>query len=317
MAWLVRLGEAASMAAYNTASLALMGDLLAERDRRGQRMGTYRGIGSLAFAGGALIGGRLADAYSLRLILVVSALAIHVRWPDGHDLARGTGRRMAARDAGVPATPPAPHPASGPRFSLSGPSGWRPGLPLLFLGGVFLWTTAWNAQASMWPNYMAAQGYDKTAISSLWGLAGLIEAPAMRLAGQWSDLIGREALLGASGLGAVAVLLGYIALSRILPALFGIQFVRGLTFGSYTANAMTFAVESGDDQARGRNSGLFNTMSSAGNLAGLLLGGTVAQAGGFALMFGVCAFAALLGGACFWGLRWRRARARRLARGIS
>ena len=73
-AWLVRLGEAASNAAYSTTSLALMGDLLATRDRRGQRMGVYRGLGSLAFAVGALLGGRLADHFSLRLTLQVCAL---------------------------------------------------------------------------------------------------------------------------------------------------------------------------------------------------------------------------------------------------
>jgi MFS family permease len=33
------------------------------RSQRGVRMGVYRGAGSLAFALGAVVGGRLADAY--------------------------------------------------------------------------------------------------------------------------------------------------------------------------------------------------------------------------------------------------------------
>ena len=76
MAWAARLWEAAALAAYGTASLALMGDLLGgvdEARRRGLRMGIYRGIGSLAFAAGAVIGGPLADAYSLRAMLAACA----------------------------------------------------------------------------------------------------------------------------------------------------------------------------------------------------------------------------------------------------
>jgi MFS family permease len=85
----------------------------------------------------------------------------------------------------------------------------------------------------------------------------------------------------------------------------GVQVLRGLTFGAYTSNAMTFAVESGDERTRGSHSGLFNTVSGMGQLAGLLLGGTLAQAGGFTFMFGVFAVTALLSGACFLMLRRR------------
>jgi MFS family permease len=315
LAWLARVGEAASMAAYSTASLALMGDLLAARGRRGQRMGIYRGIGSLAFALGAVAGGRLADLDSLRAtFLLCTALYL------------GAGLVALALHE-IPAARPGkrePTPSSEPIAVLQGESllptpltrlswahgrviarrtHWKPGLPVLFLCGAFLFTTAWQAQASMWPNFMASLGYSKTAISSLWGLAAVVEAPSMWLAGQWSDVVGRAALLSAGGLSAAIVILSYALLSRLLPALAGIQFVRGLSFGSFTANAMTYAVESGDNHSRGRNSGLYNMVNGAGQLAGLLLGGTLAQAGGFAVMFVVCAGAALLGGLCFLALQ--------------
>lgn len=311
-AWLVRLGEAASNAAYSTTSLALMGDLLATRDRRGQRMGVYRGLGSLAFAVGALLGGRLADHFSLRLTLQVcaslylaaAAVALILR-----ESRSATVRRSAPRIEAVSA--PASAGLGGRRSAFgwkdraAGWRGWRPGLPLFFLAGVFLWTMTWYGQASMWPNHMAALGYAKTEISSLWGLAALIEAPAMRFAGQWSDVVGRGALLAVGGFTATLVLCGYVALSQILPALVGVQVLRGVAFGSYTANAMTFAVEWGDETTRGRNSGLLSTVSGAGQLAGLLLGGTLAQAGGFRMMFGVFAATAAAAGACFLALRAR------------
>jgi DHA1 family tetracycline resistance protein-like MFS transporter len=304
-AWIVRLFEAASMAAYSTASLALMGDLIAARDRRGQRMGSYRGIGSLAFAGGALVGGRLADASSLRttfdlcaaLYLLAAVAALIIKELPARQTT-GSENRLAPAQVG----PQRPW-----RARLAG---WRPGLPVLFLSGVFLFMLAWNGQASMWPNYLAAMGHSKTAISSLWALAGLVEAPSMWLAGGWSDLLGREALLAAGGVGAAVLILSYALLARLLPALVGIQLVRGLTFGSYTATSMTAAVEGGDERHRGSNSGLFNMVGSAGQLAGLLMGGTLAQVGGFGMMFTTFSLAAALAAGCFFAL-WRGKRPRK------
>lgn len=292
-AWAVRLGEAAAMAAYSTASLALMGDLLSSSGARGKRMGIYRGIGSLAFAGGAFIGGRLADASSLRTTFALAAafyfvaalIALTLREP-----------RIERPQTDFPTAQPVVRRPSTAR---------RPGLPWPFLAGVFLWMMTWNGQASMWPNYMASLGYAKTAISSLWGLAGLIEAPSMLVAGQLSDVVGRAALLTAGGVGASLVMLGYLLLSGTLLALLGVQIVRGMTFGSYTANAMTFAVEAGDERMRGANSGLLNTVSGAGQLVGLYLGGTLVQAQGFPFMWTVFVGTALASAACFATLRRR------------
>ncbi len=307
LAWLARTGEAMSMAAYGTASLALMGDLLATRSRRGQRMGVYRGIGSLAFAAGAVAGGRLADLDSLRASFLLCAalylsagllaLALHeVRVP------RPARPGLPPSEAG--STPGGTHHPEwiDDRAAARSPR-WRPGLPVFFLCGIFLFTAAWQAQASMWPNFMASLGYSKTAISGLWGLAAAVEAPAMWLTGGWSDALGRAALLSAGGFGAAVVILGYALLSHMLPAIPGIQCVRGLSFGSFTANSMTFAIEAGDEHSRGQNSGLFNMVSSGGQLVGLLLGGTLVQADGFSLMFAVCAGAALLSALCFLALQ--------------
>lgn len=293
-AWVVRLIEAAFAAAYSTASLAFVGDLLAQRDRRGQRMGTYRGIGSLAFAGGALVGGRLADALSLRTVFIACAVLY----------ALAAGVALLLRETAAPRTERALA-AARPERRPDRLRGLAAGLPLLFLAGVFLWTVAWNGQASMWPNYMATLGHSNTTISTLWGLAGLVEAPALRLTGQLSDVMGRSVLLAAGGIGAAVVMLGYILLSRLLPALVGVQVVRGVVFAAYTGNAMTFAVESADASTRGRHSGLFNTVTGAGQLAGLLLGGTLAQTGGFPFMFAVFGAAGLLAGVCFLLLRGR------------
>jgi len=307
-AWIVRLGEAGSMAAYSTASLALVGDVLAARGGRGQRMGTYRGIGSLAFAAGALVGGTLAERASLAHTFALCALLYFGAALLGlllHEAGSVPGRQFS----------PAPVAEANPGADLADQGHARSGvparrleLPPLFLAGVALWTLAWYAQASLWPNYMASLGYNKVLISGLWGLAALIEAPAMRLSGQLADLAGREALLTAGGFGAVLVVLGYALLGRMAPLLVGLQVLRGLVFGGYTASAMTYAVEAAGESARGRGSGEFNTAEAVGRLVGLFLAGSLAQSSGFVAMFGACAAAAFLGGLCFWVLRFRHDR---------
>jgi MFS family permease len=315
-AWLVRLGEAAAMAAYSTSSLALMGDLLSSQGGRGRRMGLYRGIGSLAFAGGAMIGGRLADATTLRTTFALAAgfyavaalLALTLRERGTGGRGMGASRQSSVVSSQSSAVGGRPSSVGGQRSVVGGlRSALRLGLPLPFLAGVFLWMMTWNGQASMWPNYMASLGYAKTEISSLWGLAGLIEAPSMLLAGQLSDVVGRAVLLTAGGVGASLVMVGYLVLSGALLTLLVVQIVRGVTFGSYTANAMTFAVEWGDERSRGANSGLLNTTAGAGQLIGLYLGGTLVQLWGFQFMWGVFAVTALLSAVCFLVLR-RRAR---------
>ncbi|MBV7328003.1 MFS transporter [Chloroflexi bacterium TSY] len=85
-AWGARLTTSLFTAAYTTLGLALMGDIL-EQDAiratngegnprqgdKGRRMGFYRGLGSFAFAIGAVSGGWLADLYNLRLVFAICA----------------------------------------------------------------------------------------------------------------------------------------------------------------------------------------------------------------------------------------------------
>ncbi|HHW88188.1 MAG TPA: MFS transporter [Chloroflexi bacterium] len=286
-AWPARLLDALSMAGVSTLGLTLMGDTLDASQRRGRSMGLTRGLASLAFAAGAFMGGRLADAFGISSVFGVCggflaaaalvALLLHEVKPTPVAVA-------------VAAPPVAPSP--------------RPlGLPALFLAGVVLWTAAHVASTSMWPNYMEANGYSKTTISSLWSLAALIEMPAMWLGGALSDITGRAVVLAAGGVLVATVQIGYLLLVASLPALLGVQMVRGFGFGSYTAASMTFASEVGGKAQRGGNSGLFNTAGSAGQLAGSLLGGMLVQAAGFRTLFLVCAGLALCSALCFLLLR--------------
>ena len=89
----------------------------------------------------------------------------------------------------------------------------------------------------------------------------------------------------------------------ILPALGGAQVLRGLAYGSYTANAMTFTTESAAHDRRGSVSGVFAAVSSAGQLAGTLAGGFIVQAVGFGPLFALGALGAAAAAVCFWRLK--------------
>ncbi len=292
-AWAIRLMEGVAIAAYVTPSLALMGDLLQHQGRRGRRMGVYRGVASFMFAGGAFLGGRVADASSIRTVLSICA-GVYV-------LAAISGLFVRESAPPAPASPGRDEPAAAAPASNPGDE-TRP-LPWIFLAGVLLWTAAHNAGASMWPNYMAYLGYAKTTLTSLWGLAALVEFPAMAFSGMASDVVGRAPLLIAGGATAAVVHIGYLSLAALLPALLAIQVLRGFAFGSFTTTGMTFAAEWGGQTRRGRNSGVFNAANGAGGILGASLGGSIVQIFGFGALYAVCAALAVASAICFVVLR--------------
>lgn len=305
-AWPLHLIGSLATAAYTTLSLAILADvfsLAAETEKtllrswgQGRQMGLYRGLGSFAFAVGAIFGGRLADALSLRAIFVACAAlyfaaGLCALFLNESALMRTKPfEKSAVREAG--STP----------VGGNGPAA-RQRLPRLFLSGVALWIMAHSASASMWPNYMRDLGYSKSSVGSLWGLAAFVEFPAMVAAGALSDVLGTVVMLSAGGFLIGVVNIGYLALAHLLPALLGIQIVRGLGFGSYTTSAMTFTTSFGASHSRGRTSGLFYATAGAGQLLGSYLGGTLADWRGFGFMYGFCATSALAAGLCFVLLR--------------
>jgi MFS family permease len=117
--------------------------------------------------------------------------------------------------------------------------------------------------------------------------------------------VGRAPLLAAGAFGVSLVFLGYIFVAQWLPALVGVQVLRGLSYGSYMASAMTYAAEHGNRQNRGSVSGIYSAATGGGQLAGTLTGGLVVQAFGFSPLFALCALAAIAGGICFLTLNSR------------
>lgn len=308
--------SALASAAYGTASLALMGDLLERGDNtRGLHMGTYRGLASLGFGLMALIAGTVADRLSLSApFWIAAALA----------LSAGLVALFVQEPAGRPSTPPGALRASlrqAPgdlarkiggltqvivqigRRTRCAPAAQAPDrateLPLApLLLASLLWSLVTGAVYAVWANYMVSDiGYTPTVMSRLWAVASLSEFPLMILAGWLSDRIGRLPMLSL-GFGAwCLVFVGYIA-APVMPWIIGVQLLRGFAFSAFTATAMAYAAEVRGRDQRGRVSGLYSSAGGLGSILGGAVGGTLTQLLGFRAMFGVNA-AVILGGAIY------------------
>ncbi len=314
-----------AQAAYGTANLALIGDLLAHQDSgRGRRMGTLRGIGSLGFGTMAFISGSVADLTSIRIPYVVAGVlallatlaALKVReteaWSDiGRDQ-RPSKLWRTIRERVDPLL------CAARRLSellprVDNTAHRNQGLPLPpLLVSVFLWSLVTGAVYALWANYMVDDvGYARSAMSRLWALASLSELPLMILAGWLSDRIGRLSMLSASFVAWALVFLGYI-LAPGMPWIIAIQLLRGFAYSGFTATAMIYAAEARGKEERGRVSGLYNTAGGLGSILGASVGGFLVQFGSFRLMIGMN-MALILGGALYIGIL-ALARHRRLVR---
>lgn len=307
--------SALATAAYSTASLALMGDLLEQGNTtRGLHMGTYRGLASLGFGLMALIAGTVTDRLGLSspffiaaaLALSAGLVALFVQEPAGRPPSHGAVRAWLRQAPGDLArkirgltqvivqigrsTRPTPEAETTDR---------SPALPLApLLLASLLWSLVTGAVYAVWANYMVTDiGYTPTLMSRLWAVASLSEFPLMILAGWLSDRIGRLPMLSLGFAAWSLVFAGYIA-APMMPWIIGVQLLRGFAYSAFTATAMAYAAEVRGRDQRGRVSGLYSSAGGLGSILGGAVGGTLTQLLGFRAMFGVNA-ALILGGAIY------------------
>jgi MFS family permease len=281
-AWAGRLLDGLGASAYITVSLAAIGQVLAASGRRGRAMGLFRGIGSVAYAGGALLGGWAAQRWGLSFPFLAAAA---ISAPAALAAAR---LDLAAAPAAAQAITP-----------VQAAARRRTTLPVAFLAGTMLYTAGMAAASSMFGNYLHALGRSTTEIGGMASLSAALELPVMAWTGALSDVVGRAPLLAAGG-GAMALALALYVLAAVFaPAIVVGQVIRGAGYASYTSNAMAYTADRSTEADRGTNSGAFNVATNVGQLLGLGLGGTLVQLFGFTTFFAVCAAAAGASAACF------------------
>jgi MFS family permease len=288
--WLIPLHVVLGVAqgAQQVSSLALMGDILEGHPRRGRLVSGYRMSGSLAFSVSIVMSGWIAENVGLRGSFLLAsgvyalsfAVALRITEP----------RRVAttSRQAGFVGL-------------LRGPM--RPLLILALSFGV-----PFSAVFSVWPIWIAdVLGYGRATFSQLWGIAAFVEVPCILVAGMLVDRVGRRPTFVAGLAGFSLVYLLYV-LEPPLPGLVGAQVVRGVAFAAYTATALTMAIDLAPPQERGRAAGLFTSAQGLAQISGSWLGGPLAAAFGFRVLFALAAVA-VLGGASYSYLALGRARA--------
>lgn len=276
--FIIRIAEGLVMAAYQSGSLALMGDVLEDEAARGRLMGMYRSLGSLAFAGAALTGGLLADQFGLRTPLMLAG-AFHML---AFLLVLGIRERGTTlpTEAAVPAAPVVRERLGDvlPRDPRSRMVLWS------FLALSFVWFFGMGSVVSLWPVYMRGVGYSQTYVSGLWALAALGEVPMLMIAGWMADRWGRKWVIIGGVTGQALVYTAY-TISTALTWLVPVQMIRSLTYSSFETPAMLYATELGLRRQRGRLSGIYYTASGIGGIAGASIGGAVAQMLGLPLMY--------------------------------
>jgi MFS family permease len=334
---------AASQAAYGTASLALMGDLL-ERSKsgRGRRMGTFRGLSSFGFGLMAFTSGTIADRLSLRMPFflaagfALAALVLVLRieetpteadatgndpskslrlsqvpafiWGTARDTVAAVGGAMgqvlvALRERAGNEVAPSQS-READRLSERGER--LPLAPLLI--SALLWSLVTGAVYAVWANYMVHEvGFSRAHMTRLWAVASLSELPLMILAGWLSDRIGRLPMLSLGFVAWTAVFMGYVFVP-VMPWIIVVQLTRGFAYSAFTATAMTYATEVRARSQRGEIAGIYSSAGGIGSIVGASVGGALTQFMGFRVMFTVMA-GLILAGAIYTGIMAVRCRA--------
>ena len=168
--------------------------------------------------------------------------------------------------------------------------------PLLILALSF--GVPFSAVFSVWPIWVAdVLGHGRATFSQLWGIAAFVEVPMMLVAGLMVDRVGRRPVFVVGLTGFAVLYLAYV-LAPPLPGLVAAQLLRGVAFAAYTATALTMAIELAPPEERGRAAGLFTSAQSLAQIAGSWLGGPLAAAFDFPVLFALSA-ATVLGGAAY------------------
>ncbi len=298
----VRLVEGAAYGAYAVASLAMLGDLLADHPHRARLVGAARMSGSLAFSIAAASSGLIAQSFGLPTVyrltstVFLAAFVVSLFLPETRPGPRTAQARPTTSFAEL----------------LRGPM-----LPLLAVAASFNIPFA-SVYFSPWPIWVAqGLGLGQATFSQLWGLASFVEVPCMAIAGYLTDRFGRRltftlgmvGFAGVYGLYLLVATLGGIP-SAMLPSFLGgsegqaalpvlvlAQLLRGFSFAAFTATALTMAIEVSPPEARGRAAGLYSMAESTSNIVGTYAGGPIAQAFGYSTLFAGAGLAVLLGAA--------------------
>jgi oligosaccharide:H+ symporter len=267
--WIIpaRMLEGLVLAAYNTSSLAMIGDLLEGNEHRGRLMGVYRMFGSLAFSIASLIGGSLADAYSIRLPFIIASGCYVLAFI----IVSLIREQAPAKQQKAEQTQEAPQSeASAGISTVSQRALWS------FMLLSFTWAFGMGAVASFWPYFMNSIGYTTAQVGQLWALTAMCEVVWLMVVGWIADRLGSKNVMIFGVMMMACIYFSYTLATSFLWFVL-IQLVRAIAYSCFETPSLLYATELGLRQHRGRLAGLFYSATGIGGIIGAALGGRLAD----------------------------------------
>lgn len=267
--WIIpaRMIEGLVLAAYNTSSLAMIGDLLEGNEHRGRLMGIYRMCGSLAFSIASLLGGSLAEAYSIRLPFIIASGAYVLAFIIASFIREQTGSKPTAKSEQT-----ASEQAGAP--SVMGAVSQRALWSFMLLS--FTWSFGMGAVASFWPYFMNSIGYTTAQVGQLWALTAMCEVVWLMVVGWVAERLGSKNVMIFGVIAMSGIFFSYTLASSFFWFIL-IQLVRAIAYSCFETPSLLYATELGLRQHRGRLAGLFYSATGIGGIIGAALGGRVAD----------------------------------------
>lgn len=244
--------------------------ILGEAERLKMDYGSLRMWGSVGFAVGILVAGRLVSRFGLISIFAAYSLPVvlsllPLKW---------------VREAGVRARPP--------RLGQIGAILANRGLLALLLV-TLLWRVTASAYYTFFTIYITDLGASPTLVSLAWATALVGEVTVLRLSGGWVRRIGVRGLL-LLGLGGSMVRWAVYAVTPSPIVALPFQLLHGLTFGATTTAAVLAVDRIFPGELRSTGQGLLNiVMWGLGGLLGSLGAGALAEAVGYRWLFATSA----------------------------
>lgn len=275
--WIIpaRMLEGLVLAAYNTSSLAMIGDLLEGNEHRGRLMGLYRMCGSLAFSIASLAGGSLAEIYSIRLPFMIASGAYVLAFIIACFIREQATSKPAAKSEQVP-----PEQAGAP--SVIGAVSQRALWSFMLLS--FTWSSGMGAVASFWPYFMNSIGYTTAQVGQLWALTAMCEVVWLMVVGWVAERLGSKNVMIFGVMMMSTIFFSYTLATSFLWFVL-IQLVRAIAYSCFETPSLLYATELGLRQHRGRLAGLFYSATGIGGIIGAALGGRLADWFGMVGMF--------------------------------
>lgn len=284
------------------------------------------GLGALAYGLGAgfiVMSLPLADlgTWGWRLTFVVAGLTLPMIWHARRHLPESDRfERVAAARRAEPSPTPAPAPAPAPRPSGTQPTGTQPsgtlptesrrinGRRFVLVGAIFFLFNVFLAPASQLQNdYLRTErGFSGLTITLFVVLTATPAGLGVLLGGRIADLRGRRAAI-------VPGLLAYGLFNAIMFSVGGppmwVASLLSSVLGALSVPAMgVIAPELFPTARRGGVRGMITAIAVVGSVGGLLLAGTMVDAGSYASAFTVLAIAPLAAAALALALPETRGR---------